>query len=149
MLWLVPDRLKTQDMCNRVVDGDSCVLKYVPDRLKTQDMCEEAVRESPWMLEYVPDEFKTQDMCNRAVREYPCMLKYVTDEFKTQDMCEEAIREDSELWEYAGVLFSYHHKRQFGRGIRDELLPIAWHPDRVYDWCFDEEEKKVAGQLWN
>ena len=23
-----------------------------------------------------------------------------------------------------------------------ELLPIAWHPDRVLDWCFDEDEKR-------
>ena len=25
--------------------------------------------------------------------------------------------------------------------IKEELLPIAWHPDRVMDWCMSEEEK--------
>ena len=46
-------------------------------------------------------------------------------------------------------LFQYHHKRQFARGIHDDLLPIAWRPDRVLDWCFDEEEKQMVGKLWN
>ena len=43
----------------------------------------------------------------------------------------------------------YHHQRQFAQKIHDELLPIAWHPDRVYDWCFDEEQKQTINWLWN
>ena len=53
---------------------------------------------------------------------------------------------------FSGVhddLFQYHHKRSFSRRIHDELLPVAWHPERAWDWCFDEEQKQVAGQLWN
>ena len=26
--------------------------------------------------------------------------------------------------------------------IKEELLPIAWHPDRVMDWCMSEDEKR-------
>ena len=43
----------------------------------------------------------------------------------------------------------YLHQRQFAQKIHDELLPIAWHPDRVYDWCFDEEQKQTINWLWN
>ena len=25
---------------------------------------------------------------------------------------------------------------------KEELLPIAWHPNRVMDWCVPEDEKK-------
>ena len=25
---------------------------------------------------------------------------------------------------------------------KEELLPIAWHPNRVMDWCAPEDEKK-------
>ena len=32
--------------------------------------------------------------------------------------------------------------------LREELLPLAWHPDRVIDWCFDEDEKKDLHILW-
>ena len=33
--------------------------------------------------------------------------------------------------------------------IKEELMPRAWHPDRVIDWCLDEEEKVVLKQLWS
>ena len=32
--------------------------------------------------------------------------------------------------------------------IKDELAPIAWYPDRVIDWCFDEDEKNDLKKLW-
>ena len=27
--------------------------------------------------------------------------------------------------------------------IKEQLLPIAWHPDRVMDWCMSEDEKRL------
>ena len=33
------------------------------------------------------------------------------------------------------------HKQKHFENLKNDLLPIAWHPNRVYDWCFDEEEK--------
>ena len=33
------------------------------------------------------------------------------------------------------------HKAKYGKRIYEELIPIAWHPDRAYGWCFDEEHK--------
>ena len=45
-------------------------------------------------------------------------------------------------------LFQYHHKREFFGRIRDELLPVAWYPDRFFDWCVDEEEKEFLKKVW-
>ena len=45
-------------------------------------------------------------------------------------------------------LFRHHHKCKFSRRIYDELLPIAWHPDRVFDWCFDEWERGFLKEMW-
>ena len=45
-------------------------------------------------------------------------------------------------------LLRHHHKRKFSRRIHDELLAIAWHPDRVFNWCFDEGEKRFLGEMW-
>ena len=42
----------------------------------------------------------------------------------------------------------HYHKSNFYKRLRDELMPIAWHPDRVWDWCFDDEHKREAEQLW-
>ena len=45
--------------------------------------------------------------------------------------------------------FQYHHKRKFFRQIHYEVLPIAWHPERFWDWCVDKEEKGfLEERLW-
>ena len=45
-------------------------------------------------------------------------------------------------------LLQYHHKRQFYAKIDNELLPIAWHPDRFWDWCMPEDEKKEISKIF-
>ena len=45
-------------------------------------------------------------------------------------------------------LYQYHHKCKFFKQIYSELMPIAWHPDRVIDWCIDEGEKEFLKELW-
>ena len=52
-----------QEICN-----NPWFFGYVPDRFKTQRMCERAVEVSPLQLKYVLDHFKMQDMCDKAVR---------------------------------------------------------------------------------
>ena len=32
--------------------------------------------------------------------------------------------------------------------IKEELMPIAWHPPRWWDWCIPEDEKKETEKLW-
>ena len=35
-----------------------------------------------------------------------------------------------------------HRKRKAQKAeIIEELLPIAWHPNRVMDWCMSEDQK--------
>ena len=54
-------------------------------------------------------------------------------------------------WLYGNVhqdLFKLHHKRKFYKRVHAQLLPITWHPDRVIDWCFDEDDKKYLKKLW-
>ena len=37
-----------------------------------------------------------------------------------------------------------HQKRKAQKAkIIEELLPIAWHPNRVMDWCMLEDEKRL------
>jgi hypothetical protein len=33
--------------------------------------------------------------------------------------------------------------------LAQELAMVAWHPDRFYDWCLDEEEKKEMAARWS
>ena len=40
------------------------------------------------------------------------------------------------------------HKQKNFENLKNDLLPITWHPHRVYDWCFDEEEKGFLEGIW-
>ena len=31
--------------------------------------------------------------------------------------------------------------------IKEELMPVAWHPDRWWNWCVPEDEKKRTRNL--
>ena len=31
---------------------------------------------------------------------------------------------------------------------KKELMPIAWHPSRWWDWCIPEDEKQEREKLW-
>ena len=45
-------------------------------------------------------------------------------------------------------LLRHLHQRSFAGKIYDELLPVAWHPDRFLNWCIDEEEKGFLEKMW-
>jgi len=32
--------------------------------------------------------------------------------------------------------------------IKEELMAVAWHPDRMKDWCLDNEEKLEIDTLF-
>ena len=32
--------------------------------------------------------------------------------------------------------------------LNEELLPIAWHSSRYWDWCVPEDDKKETEKLW-
>ena len=81
-------------------------------------------------------------MCAKAVDVYNYSREVddIPDCFITQEMIENGGRCcDGELHEWFN---GYNERKTQKAQIKDELLPITWHPDRVIDWCFDEDEKK-------
>ena len=41
------------------------------------------------------------------------------------------------------------NEKNLKKDIRDELAPIAWHPNRWWDWCVDiDEKKREVEKLW-
>ena len=72
------------------------------------------------------------------------MLKYVPDWFVTDQQIK--IWHDNDYDCNDGKLIEWHksyQKRKTQKAkIKEELLPIAWHPSRYWDWCTSEDEKK-------
>ena len=170
----VPDHFKTKRMCERAVEDEPETLEYVPNHLKTEEMCKEAMRNNPYMLRYVADHFKTQGMCERAFEKYPYELGCVLDHFKTKRMCNEAVHRgpwnlrhvtdwfvtqqriklwhDYHYWQNDDRFIKWHNgyqKRKAKKAkIKDELMPIAQHPSRWWDWCVPEGEKKETENIF-
>ena len=53
MRW-VPNKYKTQQICNETVEEDPCIFQLVPDQYNVQEMFYEAVKEEFKILQYVP-----------------------------------------------------------------------------------------------
>ena len=43
-------------MCDKAVDDCSIGLEFVPDRYKTQEMCDKIISDDPFSLRYVLDQ---------------------------------------------------------------------------------------------
>ena len=101
------------------------MLEYVPDHLKTDKMCEKAVENDPWSLKYVPDWFVTHQKIFRVMKltiGRRCMFPH---------------NHNVIIKQYEG----YKNQKTQKASIKEELMPIAWHPSRWWDWCIPEDER--------
>ena len=89
-------------------------------------------------------------MCDKAVEEDPRLLEYVPDWFVTQEQIE-LWDDDDDYDDDDDKLIGWYNgykKRKAQKGqIEKELMPIAWHPSRWWDWCVPEDEKGGAEKL--
>ena len=139
LVW-VPDQYKTQEMQKEAVQRAPWALVWVLVLLVTQEMCNEAVQGDPWTLGHIPDQYKTQEMCNEAVQREPEVLEYVPDWFVTlQKMWYEEFDDDDVLITWRDA---YIKRKAQKAKIKEELMPVAWHPDQWWNWCVPEDEKK-------
>ena len=98
-LEVVPDHLKTQEMCGEAVRIEAILFWCVPDYFNTQHMCNQAVRNNP-LLSFVPNQYITQEMCSEVVYSMPKAFCGILDHFKTQDMCKKAAEKDISVLKY-------------------------------------------------
>ena len=116
---LVPDALKTEGICDKVVCREPWALKFVAENLQTQEMCKSVVEENQRLLKYVPDRFKSKEICDKAVSHDPSSLQYVPNYFVTQQQVK--LRNGRLIKWYNG-----YQKRQAQKAqITKELMPIA------------------------
>ena len=110
-------------------------LAYTPDHLRTQEMCSEIIPAMPDAFHRIPDHFKTQEMCIKAVRDYLFSLRFIPDYFITQEQIDiwyvdDYVYNDNEMIKW----YDGYQKRKAQKAkIKEELLPITWHTDRVKD----------------
>ena len=137
-------------MCERFIEKDLWALRLIPGHFKTQEMCIKAVEVDSWQLDDVSDNFKKQEMCERAVKKYLRALEFVPDWFVAQEQVK--LRHDYDDYHNDNYLIKWYEgyqKRKAQKAqIKKELMPIAWHLSRWWDWCVPEDEKKDKEKLW-
>ena len=83
-------------------------------------------------------------MCDQAVKDYFFSLQFVPDVFVTQQQIDKWYDDDyayndNEMIEW----YEGYKKRKAQKAkIKEELMPIAWYPNRLTDWCMSEDEKR-------
>ena len=68
-------------------------------------------------------------MCDKVFEKDPSNFIYIPDYFITQEICRTVGKAEID---------AYKKRKEQKALIRERILPIAWHPDRVVNWCFDE-----------
>ena len=112
VLILVPEELKTKEICNIAVEKHGDNLQYVPEHLKTPELCEIAISGDGWALRYVPQKLITQELCEFAVLKSFWALQIVPEELKSFEVCEIAVREsvnavDASKWDPFHIITKY------------------------------------------
>ena len=83
-------------------------------------------------------------MCDKVVKDDPSSLTYVSDWFVAREQIDVWYNDD--YWYHDDDLIEwykgYKERKAQKAKIKEELLPIAWHPDRVMNWCMSEDEKR-------
>ena len=104
-------------------------------------MCIKAFEIDPWYLYDIPDQYKAQKMCDDLVRMVPQLLKYVLDWFVREHQIEPWDDDEVKFFEWHE---GYKKRKAQKAKIKEELLPIAWHPSRRWHWCIPQDEKQEA-----
>ena len=152
VLKIFPDHFKTEKMCEKAAEDDPYTLKFVPDHFKSLMVCEGTVEVSPWQVKFVPDHFKMDKMCDKAVWKDSSSLQYVPDWFVTREGLymwydDSEYRDDDEN-NFFKWCNGYKKRKGQKASIKGQLLPVAWHPSRWWDWCMSEEENKETKTFW-
>jgi hypothetical protein len=53
-----------------------------------------------------------------------------------------------EAWRVAKIQSWMESKKQRLEPVKEELMAVAWHPDRMQAWCLDEETKAEFRSRW-
>ena len=77
-------------------------------------------------------------------------MLYVPDYFVTQQLLRQFDGDDDNFFRWHGFRWYKGYKKRKAQkaSIKEELMPIAWHPSRWWDWCVPEDEKRDTEALW-
>ena len=164
------DQYKTQVMCDRAVSADPFLIVYCPGKYIIQKMCDEAVDDSLATLKLIPDWFVASKMIKKiftALYADENILYFNEDSGSVVYNCSEMgmynidlnnINLDNDFDEDDSDtiilirLLAQHIKFEKCKALEKELceesMCVAWHPNRWWNWCVSEDEKKEIDPIF-
>ena len=83
-------------------------------------------------------------MCKEAAQERLCLLESILDWSMIQQQTIKIWHDNNDYCYDYGVEWYDEYKKLKARkaSIKEELMPIAWHPSRWWDWCVPEHQER-------
>ena len=116
------------------------------------------MRTTPNAFYRILDRFKTQKMCDKAVKDDSSSFQFVPDWFVTREWVDiyydDYYDDDGGHWDDDDDEDNFlsgdgYKKRKAQKAlIKEEFLPIAWHPSRYWNWCMSENGKTQTEKFW-
>ena len=153
----VPNRYKTQDICVRLAPEDPFMLIYCP-------VCDEAAGEGLAILKFIIDCFVTSEIIEKfhdALLAYDDILLFDEDfskvtfllirwVFLVQHLDKTDLDNDNSFYKNDPDTFvrflvwrnKFEKRKALKKDVSKELMSVAWHPTRWWDWCISEDQKK-------
>ena len=91
-LFVMPDELKTYELCLSMVKRDGLVLDAVPMKYRDYDLCLAAFQRTPECFPSIPDEFRDEGMALTAVAHSALMWHSVPERLRTPAVAKMALR---------------------------------------------------------
>lgn len=122
-LYNLPDKYKTQQICDLAVKMDSYDFPFVPEQFVTEKMCKDACSaDYGKALEYVPLAMRTREICDAAIARSAENIKFVPIQLRTLATCANVIMRENNLTSY---------------------IPHAQYT-AVFEWCFKNRKNKFS-----
>ena len=152
-------------MCERINSEIPFSLRYVLDQYKTQQMCIKAVDDCLAALKLAPDRFVPRKMIKKLfpvsyvdenilyLNEDSSNVEFNYNETSICNIDLNCIKLDDNNFDeddpdtiiHVGLLagnIKFEKRKAFKKELNEELMPVGWHPERWWDWCMSENEKK-------
>ena len=134
-------------MCDKDVDDCLAVLKFVPDWFVTSKMIKElftALYADENILYFNEHFGNVVFSCNEMNILNVDLNNINLDDTKYEE-------DDPDTIIHIIVLachIKYEKRKELKKKISEELMPIAWHPNRWWNFCVSEDEKKEIDPIF-
>ena len=151
IFYSISYRYKTYEMCGRIVSEDLVVIVYCPDKYKTRRMCDKAVGllQIKWLKNFIllytdknilylnEDSGNVVFSCNEMG-----ILNIDIYNINLDNNSDEDDPDTITLIRLLAGHINFEKHKALKKKVSEELMPIARHPKRWWNFCMSEDENQ-------